>query len=61
MRQRKDWEDLRVDIENIVRENNIAPSDFKTLSIHYVIKPARAGFKFQLTWLYLLRTGSFRT
>jgi hypothetical protein len=34
MRQRKDWEDLRADIENIVRENNIAPSDFKPLSIH---------------------------
>lgn len=34
MRQRKDWEDLRTEIENIVKENNIAPSDFKTLSIH---------------------------
>ena len=28
------WEGLRAEIENIIRENNIVPPDFKTLDIH---------------------------
>jgi hypothetical protein len=28
------WEDLRAEIEKIIRENNIVPPDFKTLDIH---------------------------
>ena len=34
MLQRKKWEDLRADIENIIRENDISPADFKALGIH---------------------------
>ena len=28
MLQRKEWEDLRAEIENIIKENNIVPADF---------------------------------
>ena len=28
------WEDLRAEIENIIRKNNIVPPDFKALDIH---------------------------
>ncbi len=34
MLQRKKWENLRADIEMIVRENDISPDDFKALGIH---------------------------
>src|SRR5579864_7905372 len=34
MLQRKEWEDLRADIENIIRENDISPADFRALGIH---------------------------
>jgi hypothetical protein len=34
MLQRKKWEDLRTDIDTIIRENDISPDDFKALSIH---------------------------
>lgn len=34
MLQHKDWENLRAEIENIIRDNNIAPCDFKILGTH---------------------------
>ena len=34
MLQHKDWDNVRDEIENIIRDNNIAPCDFRTLGIH---------------------------
>lgn len=30
----KDWESLRTDIDNIIKDNKLSPTDFKALSIH---------------------------
>jgi hypothetical protein len=34
MLQRKEWEDLRAEIENIIKEHDISSADFKALDIH---------------------------
>jgi hypothetical protein len=34
MLQHKEWEDLRAEIETIIKDNNIVPADFKALDIH---------------------------